>query len=150
LIQLVSGGEYIPDGFSFDEASGILTGNPSEAGSFPCVITVVNYDIDHITDILYEDLAVLPLENAGHIKEQPDVCIYPNPIKNTVSISTSQGKEKIYLLEVISSTGKLLEKKLIGNEMTKLDCTNYPAGLFLFRFTNLETGVVSLEKAIKE
>jgi len=53
-------GEVIPEGFSFNQSTGLLTGTPTETGAFPCIITVANYDMGScLTDMIYADIQVV-------------------------------------------------------------------------------------------
>jgi hypothetical protein len=143
-------GGYIPDDFLFDESTGVLTGNPSTPGSYPCLILVVNYDNNLITDILEDYIpVVLPVE-VNHSLDPFDIKIYPNPFDRTLNITSSLYKEAMCTLEIINSSGLVLEKRNIGKGLTKLDFSQYSSGIFLLRFTSPRTAMFKIDKVVKK
>jgi hypothetical protein len=142
-------GEYIPENFTFDESTGILTGQPEIAGSYDCMISVVNNDIHFITDRLGGHIVVmLPAEVSKHQKES-DIKIYPNPVVETINVTTSLNKDAMCTLEIINSSGLVLEKRSIGKGLTELDFSRYNKGIFLLRFTSATGSLLKTEKIVK-
>ncbi len=47
---------YIPEGFAFDSITGLLTGTPTQAGSFPCIILALDSVMNWYTDIFMKIL----------------------------------------------------------------------------------------------
>lgn len=66
------------------------------------------------------------------------VSVYPNPSSNWVKAEISTTKQSEILLEVFSSTGQFIEKRIIpvtNSGVHTIDVTNYSSGIYLLRFT---------------
>ena len=63
--------------------------------------------------------------------------IWPNPTKGIVTLSFPQfHKYNDVLFEVLSIDGRKLLSKPIHSELSTLDISNLPAGMYLYRFTD--------------
>ena len=71
--------------------------------------------------------------------------LYPNPIKNNLTISNNLNIDKIELFNLIGQ--KILEKSLLKNEIN-LDFTSYNKGIYLLKI--FSEGKVQTNKIIKE
>lgn len=74
--------------------------------------------------------------------------VFPNPANEVVTIQLPLNKRGIYLLEVYSITGKLIEKIAI-HESTELNTTKYPVGFYIFKLYNeqsYETHKISISR----
>lgn len=66
------------------------------------------------------------------------VSVYPNPSSNLVNIEIKTAKKSEVMLEVISSTGQFIEKRIIpvtNSVVHTIDASNYSSGIYLLRFT---------------
>jgi hypothetical protein len=66
------------------------------------------------------------------------VSVYPNPSSNFVKAEISTTKQSEIILEVFSSTGQFIEKRIIpvtNSVVHTIDVTNYSSGIYLLRFT---------------
>lgn len=142
-------GDVIPEGFEFNEATGLVTGIPLTIGSFPCIITIKNNDIGFLTDMLHSDInVVLPTAVRDQLK-QPDIKIHPNPFRTNFSIS-SNIKLKDFYLEIFNCEGKMIDKKTITETDCKVDCSNYKNGVYLLKITDRNQKIFKIEKLIKK
>lgn len=63
------------------------------------------------------------------------ISIYPNPVKDMVSISTEANSTATVML--FNSNGQILQtRSFAGNNMLTLDLSGYPTGLYLLRIVN--------------
>lgn len=143
-------GDVIPEDFEFDETTGILTGLPSTTGSFPCIITIKNYDIGFLTDILYSDITVVLPTTIEDIPKEPEINIHPNPFSRSFSICYDGNLKDFYYLEIFNCEGKLIDKKTISDKTYKVDCNNYKNGIYLLKITDLNQRIHKIEKIIKK
>ncbi len=142
-------GTVIPDGFSLNETTGLLTGTPVATGTFPCVITVINQDMGAETDILFADITVVLPTNTDEVPEHEVVKILPNPCVTGFSVSYGNNSENIYYLEIFSHKGKMIEMKIIKESGTWIDVSHYKTGIYLLRFTDLNKRAVKTKKMMK-
>ena len=142
-------GDVIPEDFSFDASTGLLSGIPSQTGAFLCIITVKNHDLNALTDMIYEDLiVVLPTATAGRGRPQ-GLKIYPNPFCTTLNVEMQQAVNKLLLLEIYSPDGKLLQKISFTNA-SNFDLSNLRNGLYLVKITDSEGKVLLTERILKQ
>jgi Secretion system C-terminal sorting domain len=139
----------IPDDFSFDPETGILTGFPSSTGNFGCVILAKNLDYDLLTGILHSDIiVVLPSKIETQIKAS-DIKIFPNPCTSNFEIDIDLPNTKILNLEIFDAAGILIESRQVGNGLSNIDCSPYEKGIYLLKFTDAENTVIKIEKILK-
>lgn len=143
-------GDVIPDDFDFDESTGLLTGMPSDTGSFPCIITIKNYDIDFLTDILYANITVALPTSINDIPKQPEINIHPNPFSASFSIFYHGNPQNSYYLEIFNSEGKMVYKETITDTDCTIDCSSYKKGIYLLKITDLNQQIVKVEKMIRK
>jgi hypothetical protein len=77
------------------------------------------------------------------------VQIFPNPAKHAVSIVMKNNAETKFL-KIYSSSGTLIESKLLSSEKTEIDITGFRPGLYLFTIEDNKEHVIASEKVIKE
>ena len=143
-------GDVIPEDFVFNEATGLLTGMPSSTGSYPCIITIRNYDIGFLTDILYSNITVVVPTTIEDIPKQPDIKIHPNPFSRSFSISYDGNLKDFYYLEIYNCEGKMIDKKTISETTYKVDFSNYKNGIYLLKIIDLRQRILKTEKIIKK
>jgi hypothetical protein len=145
-IELI--GEVIPEGFSFDTSTGLLSGTPSQTGAFPCIIQAKNLELNALTDMIYEDIVVV-LPTATGANPRQGFKIYPNPFKFTLNVELQQAVASQYWLEIYSSEGRQLEKvSFQGN--VKIELSSLRSGLFLVRITDAHGQVICVERVLKQ
>jgi len=71
--------------------------------------------------------------------------VYPNPVKNTVTIKSS---ELVKCIELSDFTGKILNYQKIAGAIASLDMTEYPTGIYFLKATNAK-GAISIQKVVK-
>ena len=142
-------GDVIPEGFSFDTLTGILSGTPAQTGGFTCIITVKNPEWNALTDIIYEDIiVVLPTAASGPDKQQ-GLKVYPNPFSSNLYVELRQAMDKQQQLEIYSSEGKLVQRiSFTGTE--NFDVSNLRKGLYLVKITDCEGKVLFVERLLKQ
>lgn len=143
-------GDVIPEDFEFNETTGILTGMPSTTGSFPCIITVKNYDIGFLTDILYTDIIVVLPTTIKDLPKQPEIKIHPNPFSRSFSITYNGNLTDSYYLEIFDCEGKMIDKKTITETIYKVECSNYKNGIYLLKINDLNQRILKIEKVINK
>jgi len=143
-------GDVIPEDFQLNETTGVLTGTPRTTGSYPCVITIVNYDIGFLTDILYSNITVVLPTTIKDRPKEPEIQIHPNPFSRSFSISYDGNFKYFYYLEIFNYEGKMIDKETITENNYKVDCSNYENGVYLLKITDLNQRILKTEKIIKK
>ena len=142
-------GEIIPEGFSFDETTFLLTGKPDSAGTYTCAITASNYDLNVNSDLLFEEIVVvLPTHNIEH-SEQSEANIYPNPFSSIVYVEIKPLNNITYQMEVFNAKGGFIEEIIIKNNYADFDVSHYKKGLYFFRISDNHNKNVILKKMMK-
>ena len=131
-------GEYIPDGFSFDATTGVLSGVPTSIGSFPCGITITNNDIGLITDMLEAEIVVVLPEGIGE-NTLNNIQIFPNPASGLVNIKSDI---QINDVEVYNYAGQLIWDIKANNNFYEINTSQFESGIYLFRI-EAKDGVIS-------
>ncbi|MFA5417977.1 MAG: T9SS type A sorting domain-containing protein [Bacteroidales bacterium] len=143
-------GDVIPEDFEFNDTTGLLTGIPSSTGSYPCIITLRNYDIGFLTDMLYSEIIVVLPTTIEDVPKQPEIKIHPIPFSSCFSISYDGNLKDSYYLEIFNCEGKMIDKKTITETTYKVDCSNYKNGIYLLKITDLNQRILKIEKIIKK
>jgi hypothetical protein len=143
-------GDVIPEDFEFNETTGLLTGIPSTTGSFTCIITIKNYDIGFLTDILYSDITVVLPTNIKSIPKNPEIKIHPNPFSRNFSITYNGNLTDPYYLEIFNFEGKMIDKKTIAETIYNVDCSHYKNGIYLFKINDSNQRIIRIEKVLKK
>lgn len=140
----------MPDGFSLDEATGLITGQPQNAGSFLCRVTIRNHRYSFNTDIINGHMKVVSpvslAENAG----RKAFSIYPNPCREFLSISDERISRSPYFVELYNSMGQLLVKRQVSDSRFQLDCSQLGASCYLLRFYDENRQPILSEVLIKK
>lgn len=142
-------GDVIPDGFSFNEVTGLLTGIPNDTGSFPCIITVKNCDLGFLTDILYENIIVQLITSTQKKLNPHNIKIHPNPFDSYFYISSINHSNELYKIEIYDYQGKIMDKKNISGSNYKIDCLNYNNGFYILKIFDSDDRIIAIEKIIK-
>jgi hypothetical protein len=83
-----------------------------------------------------------------------EIVVYPNPVKNTFSISIGSGGPADYKLELISTSGQLQfvaeVKNIASSTLTYPRNSNIKPGIYLLRVTNKTTGKAEIRKLVFE
>ncbi len=144
-------GDVIPEGFSFNESTGLLTGMPTETGAALCVITCINYDLGGwITDMIYADIQVMLPTTINKLSELDDFIIYPVPFNTKYCIEAKNYNGKDYYLEVFNTEGILIDKKILHNYFSEIDCSRYKTGQYMFKISDDKHNILKVEKVIKK
>ncbi len=148
-------GDVIPEGFSFDPLTGILSGTPTEAGALGCVITIRNGDNGWLTDAIWDDFIVVMPVSAGNIQNSEHLKVYPNPFSSILNIEFDQpGNQSFfnkadYFMEIYSSEGRLIKRTAFnGSAYTNL--SNLQQGLYLIRIADNKGKVVLSRQVVKQ
>jgi Secretion system C-terminal sorting domain len=139
----------IPDGFSFDQTTGLLIGHPSSTGNFGCVILVENCDFNCFTDIICSEIQVVLSNNTENTVPKPDIKIYPNPFSTDLGIDVGLQKPETLNLEIFNATGNLIERRKLQSGFSNIDCSSFENGIYLFKITDMENEIVKIEKVLK-
>lgn len=143
-IELVG---YIPVGFSFNSATGILSGIPSQLGLFGCVITVENLTLGFLTDMIHSDIVVVLPTNTNAVKPD-DIRIFPNPFSSELTLEVPKGKGRYYL-ELYSADGRLVKKFGI-TESLSIDLSSLDKGVYLAKVMDKTGNMVLTETMVKQ
>ena len=133
LIPAISGGtvlEYaiepaLPDGLSFDEVTGIISGTPTEL-SPATDYTVTATNSGGSTTFVLSIEVIEPMSVYDPLKS--DFVIYPNPFETSITVRHNLGKVNYTLL---SLEGKLIRKGIL--ESTELPMPELSTGTYLLR-----------------
>jgi hypothetical protein len=107
------------------------------------------FESDFGTNITYQFTVGYVLEQP-EIEQQAEMLVYPNPTSDLIQIDLSLPNAESGLLEVLSLEGKALSKSELAktdSHSVTMDMTNYPAGVYLVRYTSANRTVI--KKAIK-
>lgn len=99
----------------------------------------------HADGTFYESNTVFQRKSATE-----NIIISPNP---STGISTIQGIDNTkYEIQLYTQDGRIILKKLISpnNNSYMIDLSSYPAGLYILKLNELETGNTIVQKLIKE
>jgi hypothetical protein len=142
-------GDVIPEGFSFDASTGLLSGTPSQTGAFACIITVKNLELNALTDMIYEDMIVVLPTATAEPENQHGIKIYPNPFSNALNVEVPKAGRNQYIMEIYSPEGKQVRKNsFTGTD--KFDLSNLRNGLYLVKITDNDGKVVLVESVLKQ
>ena len=142
-------GNVIPESFNFNESTGLITGMPTETGTFPCIITIKNYDLGGcLTDMLDAHISVVLPTTIHQQSQQPDMKIYPNPFNTIFYVEVENHNKKTYFLEILSAEGVLIDKKTIRGSLFKFDSGKYKNGLYLFKLSG--NNIIKIKKCLKK
>lgn len=139
--------EKIPEGFTFDPVSGVLSGTPSETGEFWCIITAKNLHYNFLTDMVYDDLIVVLPTRTNIPDKQKDIRLYPNPFATNINIEIAEKGN--YLMELYSSKGKLVRSIDFQNSTT-IDVSNLNSGIYLAKLIDEAGNVIMTERVVKQ
>jgi len=142
-------GNVIPNGFEFNEATGLLTGTPVATGLFPCIITIRNNDLGFLTDILNADLPVVLANAIDNLTDYSKISIHPNPFTTSFVISGQDMQHDSYILEVYNSEGLLIDKSIISELPFEIVSRHYPIGLYLVKITDVMNRKMLICKGLK-
>lgn len=148
-------GEFIPEGFTFDPSTGILSGTPAEAGMLGCLITIRNGDNGWLTDAIWDDFIVVMPVSAGNIQNSEHLKVYPNPFSSILNIEFDQpGNQSFfnkadYFMEIYSSEGRLVNREAYKGSAHP-DLSNLQQGLYLIRIADNKGKVVLSRQVVKQ
>lgn len=141
-------GEFIPEGFTFDPTTGLLSGTPTQTGSFPCVILAMDSVMNWYTDIIHDDIVVVLPTETSNIDKSKDINIYPNPFNTTLNIEVTGPAYQKYRLEIYTSDGKLIRNTGFSGSV-KPDLSGLSNGLYLVRILDSEGHVLYNQRIVK-
>ncbi len=142
-------GDVIPEGFSFDASTGLLSGTPSQTGAFTCIITAKNHELDALTDMIYEDFIVVLPTATTEVGKKQGLKVYPNPFSTTLNVEVQEANRTQCLMEIYSSDGKL-QGTFSFSETAKFDLSSLRNGLYLVRITDISGKVLLVESVLKQ
>ncbi|MDY0076556.1 MAG: T9SS type A sorting domain-containing protein [Bacteroidales bacterium] len=143
-------GNLIPEGFELDETTGLLTGMPLELGSFPCVITVENYDLGFLADIIDAEIHVVMPTGISDEPKQSLLKIHPNPFSASFLISFEKAPKEVYYLEIYNYEGKIIDKRTFTENQSEIDCSAFKDGIYLLKITDSNQQIIGIEKVMKK
>lgn len=113
----------LPAGLVFDANTGTISGTPTT--SFPAT----NFTVT-ASNISGESTYILTLE-ANQLSteefQQSNIKLYPNPVDNTLQISSS---EKMNSITVLNILGQEIKKYLVNEEASKIDFSTLESGIY--------------------
>lgn len=142
-------GNLIPDGFSFNELTGIITGIPNDTGSFPCRISIKNCDLGFFTDVLNENI-IVELVTSDHENLPNDIEIFPNPFDSYLLISFTYNRNEPYKIEIYNLVGKVIFEKITSNPINRISFGDNSDGIYILKITDSNNRIIAIEKIIKK
>lgn len=148
-------GEFIPEGFTFNPSTGILSGTPTQAGALGCVIIIRNGDNGWLTDMIWEDFIVVLPVSAGNIQNSGNLKVYPNPFSSILNIECDQPSNQSffnkadYFMEIYSSEGRLVNREAYKGSAHP-DLSNLQQGLYLIKIADNKGKVVLSRQVVKQ
>jgi len=143
-------GNLIPEGFEFDETTGLLTGMPLELGSFTCAIMVKNCDLDFLTDMIEADIHVV-LPTGIHDKPKQSLLkIHPNPFSTSFLVSFEKAPKEAYYLEIFNYEGKIIDNRTLTEKQSEIDCSAFKNGIYLLKIADSNQQIIGIEKVMKK
>ncbi|MHC1774480.1 MAG: T9SS type A sorting domain-containing protein [Lentimicrobium sp.] len=139
---------YIPEGFAFDPTTGLLSGTPTQAGSYPCIILAMDSVMNWYTDIIYEDIVVVLPTETSYTDKPKDINIYPNPFNTLLNIDVAEPDGQECLLEIYTSDGKLI-RELVFSGSIKPDLSGLSNDLYLIRILDSKGNVLYNARIVK-
>jgi hypothetical protein len=125
-------GAYIPPGFTFDTVTWVLSGTPTQTGSYTCIILAENNELGLVSDMIYEDINVVLPTDIVSIPTESGFCVYPNPFHSVLTIQNRNNEKSEWFLEIYSTEGILLRKVVFKGSFT-IDFNDLSSGIYLLR-----------------
>jgi|BioPla2DNA2_1021312.scaffolds.fasta_scaffold10539_2 hypothetical protein len=119
-------GSQLPTGLSLNNESGLISGIPTELGTFHLFIGVSNNG--YVTDYWETDLVVDDNASINSINSDNQVQIYPNPCSDHVII---KGIEKGTILNIFNSQGQVVLSNSIKYPGLHISTRNWTKGVYL-------------------
>ena len=100
-------------------------------------------------DIAYSAIKVIDLQQAD---QRPGIQVYPNPVSNRVTVQFDERQTGLFNLELISTTGQIIQRKQIQmgvNNLASMELTSHPAkGIYFLRAAGIGSNRQFLTKVI--
>jgi len=110
------------------------------------VVNRANIFFDYNSPLATNDAhTVFALLSAGNFAKDASVQIYPNPVKNTVTVKADGNIQSVQLYDI---QGRLLQTTVVNDTLQLLDISSRTSGLYFIKVTT-DKGV-NVEKVIKE
>jgi len=131
----------LPNGLSFDESTGIISGTPTELSAATNYIVTASNSGGSTSFVLSIEV-IIPLSIDDVSKS--NFVIYPNPFKNSIHVTHSFERVKY---SVHSADGKLIKKGIL--ESFQILIPELPSGLYLLNLESDEkTQIFKIVKGI--
>jgi len=141
-------GSWLPSGLTLDKETGLISGIPTETGSFHLFICVLNNG--YVTDYLETDLIVDNNTALSSANLSNQINIYPNPSSDILNVNC-QFNPSTYSLTITDMNGKQLIYKSLDNEFDRIKIENLIEGVYLISVFDKESGLIIMtEKLIKK
>jgi photosystem II stability/assembly factor-like uncharacterized protein len=121
----------LPAGLTLNETSGIISGIPQEAGSFPFSIIIHDNQTPPFTDTCDYTLIIDEAVSykTEYYKLSESIKVYPNPFASSVTIEYVLSQEERVQIEVFNASGELVRimenaRKLPGRNFTDWNGTD--------------------------
>lgn len=135
-------GSWLPNGLQINKETGLISGIPTETGTFHLFICVENNG--YVTDYLETDLIVDFNSTIFEVNDNSSVKIYPNPSKDLLIIDNNTNNSD-YSVTIYDINGKQLIYKLLDKNVNGIDISTMTNGLYLISITdnNLKKTLIS-------
>lgn len=100
----------------------------------------------------YAALSHQLLSNTEYFQEAINLKLYPNPVKNTNTLTVKGLKHNNYSITLHSMDGKLIENYVVSplNEAIEISTTTLPSGSYILKIVNKNTQKMYSKKWIKQ
>ena len=120
----------LPTGLNLSE-SGIISGTPTDAGTFTFIVKVTNNDGSDTKPL---SVTIDRPTSSEEIPDTPLTLVYPNPTDGAITLQFETAGE--YMITVSDTTGKVLIIQAVTEQTARLDMSNYPSGVYLLTIDN--------------
>lgn len=139
----MSNGDNLPDWLSFSASTNILSGTPTESGSY--TIKVIASSISKaVTSIIF----TINVEESSSIDQgyEQNIQVYPNPTHDNINISFGKLSLQKISVDVFRVNGTLIASNTcINSRSTVIDLTSNPKGVYLVK---IKTDAAVISKRI--
>jgi hypothetical protein len=134
LQSLFAGATWLPKGLQLNTKTGLISGIPTETGTFPLEIYVYNHGL--ATDVFVTDLIVDTNTANQLIENKQNIKISPNISNGFITVDCS-GLSENYTAMIYNLKGELILEKALNNiRNNEINVSTFLKGIYIIRVEN--------------